>query len=86
MAARKQKKSGEKPAESSAKAAKKLMHVKFWLPFATWVIGAVIVTCLLFIFYNPSPTISVTYFVIVLIGFYIMIRSRNAGKRRTNKG
>ena len=86
MAAKKEKKSKEKPAENSAKAAKKLMYVKFWLPFATWVIGAVVVTCLLFIFYNPSPTISVTYFVIILLGFYILLRSRNAGKRRKNKG
>ncbi len=61
-------------------------NVMFWLPFATWVIGAALVTVLLFFFYNPSPTISVTYFVIVMLGFYILWRSRSAGRKRGKEG
>ncbi len=57
-----------------------------WLPFVSWVIGAAIVTCLLFVFYNPSPTISAAYFVIVAVGFYILWRSRKYGFRKGAKG
>lgn len=56
-----------------------------WLPFVSWIVGAVIVTFLLFIFYkpSPSPTISAAYFVIVLLGFYILWRSKKADRRKS---
>ena len=71
--------------KSGEKAARKQRSVKlYWLPFATWIIGAVLVTFLVFIFYglSLSPTITAAYFVIVVLGFYILWRSR---KRRKGK-
>jgi len=49
-----------------------------WLPFVSWIVGTVIVTFLVFFFYglSLSPTITAAYFVIVLLGSYILWRSR----------
>jgi L-asparagine transporter-like permease len=77
-------KAGKKADEKAGEAGIKQKSIKSWmpwLPFVSWILGAAIVTCLLFIFYkpSPSPTITAAYFVIVLLGFYILWRSRRKG-------
>lgn len=72
-------KAGKSGAGETGRKQKSIKTWMPWLPFVTWIIGAAIVTCLLFIFYNPSPTISAAYFVIIALGFYILWRSRRKG-------
>lgn len=77
-------KAGKKADEKVGEAGIKQRSIKTWmpwLPFVSWIIGAVIVTFLVFIFYglSLSPTITAAYFVIVLLGFYILWRSRRKG-------
>jgi uncharacterized membrane protein YfcA len=55
---------------------------KVWLPLATWIASVVVVAYLLYTFYDPSPTITVTYIAMVLAGFYIIWK----GKKISEKG
>lgn len=91
MAGKKAKeKTGEKKGGKAGETGQKQISIKSWmpwLPFVSWIIGAVIVTCLLFIFYkpSPSPTITTAYFVIILLGFYILWRSKKRQNKRGKK-
>jgi len=60
--------------------------IKSWIPLASWIACVLIVTYLIFLFYTPSPTIIVTYFVIVLLGFYILWRQTKMQKKIKGKG
>lgn len=53
-----------------------MMNRKLWLPLVTWVTGVIFVTYLLSFFYNPSPTITASYIVILLAGFYILWKGK----------
>jgi amino acid transporter len=61
---------------------------KIWLPLVTWIVSVILVAYLLYSFYTPSPTITVTYIAIVLAGFYIVWKGREiseAGKKIKRK-
>jgi len=53
-----------------------MVSTKFWLPFITWILGVALVTYIIFASYTPSPTIIVTYFAMVLAGFYILWKGK----------
>jgi len=55
--------------------------MKFWIPLATWLIAVIILTVIVYSFYTPSPTITVTYVVILFAGFYIMWKGKELHKK-----
>jgi len=65
--------------------AAKKVNSKVLLPFAAWLIGVIIITYLLFVFYTPSPTITATYIVLVLLGLYILWKGNELQKRIRKK-
>ena len=54
---------------------------KVWLPLVAWIVSVIFVAYLLYSFYNPSPTITVTYIAIVLAGFYIVWKGREISEK-----
>jgi len=55
--------------------------MKFWIPLMTWLIAVIILTVIVYSFYTPSPTITVTYVVILFAGFYIMWRGKELHRK-----
>lgn len=59
-----------------------MKNPQLWIPFITWIISVILVSLLIIAFYELSSALSFIYAVIISTAFYVMFKTRKAGKNK----